>query len=141
MSDMLESLLYAAVYCLAGIALLAGGFVTMDLLTPGRLGERIYTERSINAALIVGAEFLGLGAIAFTTIWTNGSAGFGAALAWTLAFGILGIALQAVSFLVLDAITPGSLRAIAVEQGLHPGAIVAASAMLAVSAIVCASIA
>ena len=96
MTDMLESLLYAAVYCLAGIALLAGGFVTMDLLTPGRLGERIYTERSINAALIVGAEFLGLGAIAFTTIWTNGSAGFGAALAWTLAFGILGIALQAV---------------------------------------------
>lgn len=138
---MLESLLYAAAYCLVGIALLIGGFVVLDVLTPGRLGERIYAARSTNAALIVGAEFLGLGAIVFTTIWTNGDAGFGHAMLWTIGFGVLGILLQAVSFLLLDAITPGSLRETAVDTRWHPGAIVAACAVLAVSAIVCASIA
>lgn len=137
---MLESLTYAVAYCLAGIALLAGGFLVTDLITPGRLGAKIYEERSLNAALIVGAEFLGLGAIAFTTIWTNGASHLGEALGWTVAFGILGIVLQAVSFLALDALTPGSLREIAVAREWHPGALVAACAMLAVSAIVCASI-
>ncbi|AKT52332.1 DUF350 domain-containing protein [Arsenicicoccus sp. oral taxon 190] len=138
---MLESMLFAAIYCLVGIALLTMGFVVIDLLTPGRLGQRIYAERSMSAAVVVAAEFLGLGAIAFTTIWTNGAGGFGAALGWTVAFGVLGIALQALSFVVLDAITPGSLRAMAVERELHPGAVTAAAAMVAVSAIVCASIA
>ncbi|WP_409485216.1 DUF350 domain-containing protein [Arsenicicoccus dermatophilus] len=138
---MIAALLYAAVYCLAGIALLAAGFVVLDLLTPGRLGARIYTERSVNAAVVVAAEFLGLGAITFTTIWTNGDAGVGHALLWTVGFGLLGIVLQAVSFLLLDAVTPGSLRAIVVEKDWHPGALVAAAAMVAVSAIVCAAIA
>ena len=38
-------------------------------------------------------------------------------------------------------IAPGSLREIAVHEAFHPGALVAAAAMLAVGAIVCASIA
>lgn len=138
---MLESLLYGAAYSLVGIAMLAAGFLMLDLLTPGRLGHRVYTDRSVNASVIVAAAFLGLGAIEFTAIWTNGDSTFGAALGWTVAFGLLGVVLQAVSFLILDAITPGSLREIAVDTTTHPGAFVAASGMIAVSAIVCASIA
>lgn len=138
---MLESLLYAAVYALAGIALLTAGFFMLDLLTPGRLGHKVYTERSVNGAVILAAAFLGLGAIEFTAIWTNAASGFGSALVWTVAFGLLGVVLQGVSFLLLDLLTPGSLRQLAVEPRLHPGAFVAASSMLAVSAIVCAAIA
>lgn len=138
---MMLSLLYAAAYSVAGIALLCAGFVAIDLVTTGRLGHRIYEERSLNAALIVAAAFLGLGAIVFTSIWTNGASSFGPALGWTVAFGLLGVVLQALSFVVLDALTPGRLKDIAVDSRFHPGSLVAAAAMLAVSLVVCASIA
>ncbi|WP_116114019.1 DUF350 domain-containing protein [Austwickia chelonae] len=137
---MLISLFHGAVYSLLGVALLVLGFFTLDLLTPGRLGKRIYEDRSVNAAIVVSSSFLGLGAVQATAIFTNGAADLGRAFAWTAGFGVLGIILQAVSFLVLDAVTPGSLRRITVDEGFHPGAVVAAASMLAVSAVVCASI-
>ena len=84
---------------------------------------------------------LGVGAILFTVIWHNAGAGLGPALGWTLAFGLLGIVLQAVSFVVLDLVTPGSLREIVVSPGLHPAGIAAAAAQIAISLIICASIA
>ena len=52
-----------------------------------------------------------------------------------------GVLLQIVSFLVLDRLTPGSLRDLVVSPRLHPGSFVAGAAQLSVSAIVCASIA
>lgn len=138
---MLTALAYGAAYSLVGILLLTAGFFAFDLATPGRLGERIYQGRSVNAAIVVAAVFLGVGAVEFTAIWTNAGRGFGEALAWTVGFGLLGVVLQVGSFLVLDALTPGSLRDIVVEKDFHPGALVAAASLVAVSAIVCASIA
>jgi uncharacterized membrane protein YjfL (UPF0719 family) len=137
----LTGLAYGAAYSIIGILLLAAGFFAFDLATPGRLGERIYQGRSINAAILVAAAFLGLGAVEFTAIWTNAARGFGEALAWTVGFGLLGVVLQVGSFLALDALTPGSLRDIVVEREFHPGALVAAASIVAVSAVVCASIA
>lgn len=75
---MFESLLYGGAYALVGIAMLAAGFLMIDLLTPGHLGHKVYTDRSVNAAVVVSAAFLGLGAIEFTAIWTNAASGFGA---------------------------------------------------------------
>lgn len=137
---MVTSLLYGGAYALLGVVLLVAGFFVFDTLTPGHLGRRIYEARSINAAIIVSAIFLGLGAIEAVAIFTNGAANFGSAFGWTVGFGVLGIVLQAVSFLILDAVTPGSLRQIAVDERFHPGAVVAAAAQLAVSLVVCASI-
>ena len=63
-------------------------------------------------------------------------------LGWTLAFGALGIVLNAVMFLVIEAITPGDLRRIVTSPGpARPLAYVAAASALSVGLIVCASIA
>ena len=138
---MLSSLLFGAAYSLLGIALLAAGFFALDLLTPGKLGHQIWQERSVNASVVLSAGFLGLGAIEFTAIWTNAESGFGSALLWTLAFGLLGIVLQVVSFLVLDVLTPGKLGHVVVERVFHPASVVTAASQLAVSAIIVAAIA
>ena len=122
------------------MVLLVAGFFVFDALTPGRLGSRIYEARSMNAAIIVAAIFMGLGAIEAVAIYTNGAANFGSAFGWTAGFGVVGILLQAISFLILDAVTPGSLREIAVDDRFHPGALVAAASQLAVSLVICASI-
>ena len=95
---MLASIGYAVAYTGVGIVLLVLGALVLDLLTPGRLARHIYEERSVNAGIALGAFFLGQGAIAFTTIWTNATSGFGDALADTVVFGLVGIALQAVSY-------------------------------------------
>ncbi len=139
---LLTALTFGAAYSLLGSALLVAGFVALDLVTPGRLGHHLTGEEaSPNAAVVMSAGFLGLGAIVFTAIWRNAAAGLGPALGWTAAFGLLGVVLQAVSFLVLDALTPGRLRDLVVGARLHPAAFVAAAGQVAVSAIVCASIA
>ncbi|MCW2742542.1 MAG: hypothetical protein JWR45_2964 [Blastococcus sp.] len=137
---MLESIGYAVAYSGVGIALLVLGFYALDVLTPGHLGRHIYEERSVNAGLLLAAGFLGQGAIVFATIWTNATSGFGKALLYTVVFGVLGVLLQAVAFLVLDLITPGRLGEHLMQPGFHPASLVSAAAQLAVAAIIVASI-
>lgn len=137
---MLASIGYAAAYTGVGILLLVVGAVVLDLLTPGHLAKHIYEERSVNAGIALAAVFLGQGAIAFATIWTNGTSGFGDALADTVVFGLLGIALQVIAFVVVDVLSPGKLGHHLVEVPFHPASLVSAASTLAVSAIIVASI-
>ena len=137
---MLASIGYAVAYTGVGLLLLVVGAIALDLLTPGHLARHIYEERSLNAAIALCAGFLGQGAIAFTTIWTNATSGFGTALGYTVVFGLVGIALQVVAFLVLDLLTPGKLGATLMQVPFHPASLVTAAATLAVSAIIVASI-
>ena len=137
---MLASIGYAVAYTGVGIVLLVLGAVVLDLLTPGHLARHIYEARSVNAGIVLASVFLGQGAIAFTTIWTNGTSGFGDALLDTVVFGLVGIALQVVAFFVLDLLTPGKLGQHLVEVGFHPASLVSAASTLAVSGIVVASI-
>jgi uncharacterized membrane protein YjfL (UPF0719 family) len=136
----LASIGYAVAYTGVGIALLVLGFFVLDLLTPGHLGRHIYENRSVNAALTLAAGFLGQGAIVFASIWTNATSGFGRALLYTVVFGVLGVLLQAVAFLVLDLITPGRLGTHLMGREFHPASLVSAAVQLAVSAIIVASI-
>jgi uncharacterized membrane protein YjfL (UPF0719 family) len=136
----LASIGYAAAYTGVGILLLLVGAIALDLLTPGHLARHIYEQRSVNAAIALAAGFLGQGMIAFTTIWTNATSGFGTALGYTVVFGLVGIALQVVAFVVLDLLTPSKLGETLMQVDFHPASLVTAAATLAVSAIVVASI-
>lgn len=137
---MWENLLYAVVYLGVGIGLLILAAFVVDLLTPGRLVSHVVT--SYSSALVLAAAILGQGLVIFTAIWTNASAGFGDALLWTLAFGVLGVILTAVAFLVVDLLTPGKLGEMLAQPGpVQPIALVTAAAHLAVAGIVIASIA
>ena len=137
---MLASIGYAAAYTGVGIALLVLGFYALDLLTPGNLGRHIAEHRSLNAAIAVSGGFLGQGAIVFASIWTNATSGFGLALLYTVVFGVLGVVLQAVAFLVLDLITPGKLGEHLTETAFHPASLVSAAVQLSIAIIVVASI-
>jgi uncharacterized membrane protein YjfL (UPF0719 family) len=136
----LASIGYAVAYTGVGIALLSLGFVVLDLLTPGHLGRHIHEERSVSAGLVLATGFLGQGAVVFAAIWTNATSGFGEALLYTVVFGVLGVLLQAVAFVVLDLITPGKLGAHVTEVAFHPASLVLGAVQLSVAAIVVASI-
>lgn len=139
---MWENLLAAVVYLGVGLALLVLAAFVVDLLTPGRLVSHVVEERSYSAAVVLSAALLGQGLVIFTAIWTNAETGFGDALLWTVAFGLLGVLLSAVAFTLVDLLTPGKLGEILARPGpVQPVAVVAAAAHLAVAAIVVASIA
>ncbi|GAB3360624.1 DUF350 domain-containing protein [Modestobacter lapidis] len=137
---MLANIGYAVAYTGVGLLLLVVGALALDLLTPGHLARHIYEERSVNAGIALAAGFLGQGAIAFTTIWTNATSGFGRALLYTVVFGLLGVLLQAVAFLILDLLTPGKLGEMLMQVPFHPASLVTAASQLAVAAIIVASI-
>jgi uncharacterized membrane protein YjfL (UPF0719 family) len=137
---MWQNLLYAVVYLGVGIALLILAAFVVDLLTPGRLVTHVVN--SYSSALVLAAALVGQGLVIFTAIWTNAESGFGDALLWTVAFGLLGVVLTAVAFTVVDLLTPGRLGTMLAQPGpVQPVALVTAAAHLAVAGIVVASIA
>ncbi|MER6449252.1 DUF350 domain-containing protein [Streptomyces venezuelae] len=140
MSDIINGLGRTSAYGGLGLVLLILGIVLVDVLTPGKLPQQIWEQRNRNAALFLSSALLGIGGIVFTSIWTTYD-DFGKGLLSTAAFGLLGLILMAVAFLVLDLVTPGKLGAIVVDPEPHPAVWVSAACNLAVAAIVAASIA
>lgn len=128
-------------YGLVGIVLMAIGYGAIDLLTPGKLGDLVYVHRNRNAAILVSSGTLAVGLIATTAILTSESQlGLGIGLGTTLGYGLLGIVLLSLSFLVVDVLTPGKLGAIVVDDHPHPAVYVSAATHLAVGAVVSAAI-
>ena len=146
MPDLLDAAFHAVVYALVGGALIVLALGVLDLLTPGHLGTHLRgpadREASGSAGLVAAAWLVGTGGIVFTAIWTNGETSLGEALLWTVVFGVIGIAVNTVMLLAVDVVTPGRLGEIVTTPGAAvPLAYVTAAAAIAVSAVVCASIA
>jgi uncharacterized membrane protein YjfL (UPF0719 family) len=140
LADLLSGAGRSIVFGLLGIGLMAVGFVLVDLLTPGRLRDLIWVDRNPNAALLLAANQLGIAAIVFTAIFTSYD-DFAQGLLSTLIFGIIGIAVMGVAFLVLDWLTPGKLGDVICTPERHPGAMVSAASHFGAALIVCACIA
>ncbi|MBT2525184.1 DUF350 domain-containing protein [Streptomyces flavidovirens] len=140
MEDIVNGLGRSAAYGALGVVLLTLGIFLVDALTPGKLGRQIWEERNRNAALLLSSALLGIGGIVFTSIWTTYN-DFGKGLVSTAAFGVLGLVMMAVAFLVVDLVTPGKLGETLVQDEPHPAVWVTASCNVAVAAIVSASIA
>ncbi|MFG3497539.1 DUF350 domain-containing protein [Streptomyces sp. NPDC047928] len=140
MIDIVNGLGRAAAYGGLGLVLLILGIVLVDVLTPGNLRRLIWEQRNRNGAILLSSALLGIGGIVFTSIWSTYD-DFAKGLASTAAFGVLGLVMMAVAFLVVDVITPGRLGAHLVEPEPHPAVWVTASCNIAVAAIVSAAIA
>jgi uncharacterized membrane protein YjfL (UPF0719 family) len=138
-SDVFGEVGIAATYGLVGLVLMAVGFALVDVLTPGNLREQVWVERNRNAAVLAASNLLGVGIIVATAIaasdgnWAQG-------LLSTAAYGLLGLVLMGLSFIVLDVVTPGKLGAILVDEVPHPAVYVNGAAHIAVSAIVAVAI-
>ncbi|WP_410811115.1 DUF350 domain-containing protein [Micromonospora sp. 067-2] len=140
LEDLLSGAWQSVVFGIIGVGLMAAGFVLVDLLTPGRLRELIWVQRNANAGLLLAANQLGIAGIVFTAILTSYS-DFGRGLASTVVFGIVGLAIMALAFFVLDLLTPGKLGEIICSDEPHPAARVSAATHFGAALIVCACIA
>ncbi|MDP9416672.1 MAG: DUF350 domain-containing protein [Actinomycetota bacterium] len=126
-------------YSLVGTVLMVVGYVLVDVLTPGRLGDLIWRERNRNAALVVASGLLGTGLVVVVAILTSEDE-LVRGLITTVTAGLVGIALMGVAFVVVDALTPGDLGETLCEREPHPAAWVTAAAHLAIAGIVAAAL-
>ena len=139
LQDLLEGAGRSIVFGLVGIGLMAAGFVLIDMLTPGKLRDLIWVERNPNASLLLAANQLGIAVIVFTAIFTSYDS-FGKGLASTIIFGIVGIAIMGLAFLVLDWMTPGKLGEVICTPDRHGGALVSAASHFGAALIIAACI-
>ncbi|MEU4788230.1 DUF350 domain-containing protein [Micromonospora tulbaghiae] len=139
MQHLVTDLLITLAYGVVGVVLMAIGYVLVDLATPGKLHELIWTERNRNAALLLSSNLLGVGTIVVAAIVASDD-DFTLGLIGAAAYGILGLVIMAAAFVLLDVATPGKLGELLVDPEPHPAVWVSATVHLATGAIIAAAI-
>ncbi|MFG1949816.1 DUF350 domain-containing protein [Micromonospora sp. NPDC048830] len=139
MQSLVTDLLVTLAYGVVGVVLMAIGYVLVDVATPGKLHELIWTERNRNAALLLASNLAGVGTIVVAAIAASAD-DFVPGLVGAAAYGILGLVVMAAAFVLLDVATPGRLGEILVDPEPHPAVWVSAVVHLATGAIIAAAI-
>lgn len=138
--DLLADMASGLLYGLVGIVLLVLGYLVIDLLTPGHLGRRLAEERNRNAGLVVSAGMLAIGIIVTSAIIAS-EGDLGEGLARSFGFGLVGIVLLGVAFVVIDLVTPGKLGDSVMSEAEHePLAWLTAATLVSVGGIVAAAL-
>lgn len=139
MHNLVTDLLVTLAYGVVGILLMGIGYVLVDVGTPGRLNELIWTGRNRNAALLLTSNLAAVGIIVVAAIVASAD-DFVAGIVGAAAYGMLGLIIMAGAFLLLDVVTPGRLGEILVDPEPHPAAWVSAVVHLATGAVIAAAI-
>jgi len=137
--DLATELAAGLLYGCVGILLLALGYRMIDALTPGNLGRQLCEDRNRNAGIIVSAALLSIGIIVTSAIIAS-DGDLEKGLGQSAGFGLLGIGLLGIAFVVIDLITPGKLGAIVMGERHEPMVYVTGAALLSIGGIVAAAI-
>jgi uncharacterized membrane protein YjfL (UPF0719 family) len=137
--DLATELAAGLLYGCVGIVLLALGYRMIDALTPGNLGRQLCEDRNRNAGIIVSAALLSVGIIVTSAIIAS-DGDLEKGLGQSAGFGLLGIGLLGIAFVVIDLITPGKLGEIVMGERHEPMVYVTGAALLSIGGIVAAAI-
>jgi len=138
-SDLGVGVIATLAYAGVGLSILTLGYVVLDLITPGKLRELVFAERNVNASVVVCGNVLALAAIVTTAI-VESDEDLSTGLGQAAVYGLLGVALQAIAFKIIDIVTPGHLGHIVTDPRPDPASAVVAVFSLALGAVLSAAI-
>ena len=138
-TNLFEELAAGLLYGLVGIVLLVIGFFVIDLLTPGKLGRLLCEDRNRNAGILVASGLLAIGLIVTSAIIAS-DGDLAQGLGQSAGYGLVGIVLLGVAFVVVDMITPGRLGETVTGDRHEPMVYVLAASLISVGGIVAAAI-
>jgi len=133
-NDILHDMLLGAAYGAVGIALMIIGVWVIDLVTPGHLVHRITTRRSVNANIIVASVIVALAIVQSAVVFSTGE-GFGRDLLITASYGLVGVLLLTIGYIIIEVLTPTDMRAIVMDEEFHPLAATTGIALVALGVI------
>lgn len=139
LTDLAAGLLSGLGYALVGIVLLVVGYKVIDWVTPGKLTVLVYEQRNRNAALVTSSGLVAVGLVITTAILTSAD-NFVRGVSSAAGYGLLGIALSAIAFKLVDALTPGDLGIICTDTEPHPAVWVTAVSHVIMGAVLAAAI-
>jgi len=139
LEDLAAGVLATLAFAAVGTFVLGLGYVVLDAITPGNLRHLVYADHNRNAAVLAGANVLALAGIVTTAIATSDD-DLAQGVADALVYGLIGIALLALAFKVIDKLTPGNLGAICTDPEGTPAVFVTAAFMLGLGAVLAAAI-
>jgi uncharacterized membrane protein YjfL (UPF0719 family) len=131
---LVQNLVSTLLYFVVGVIILVLGFAMVDALTPGRLRKQVFLERRPNAVIVTAATDVSLTLVIVSAIVAS-SDKLGQGLLDTVVYGLVGIALQGVALVILEAVVPGHYRTIIDAERFHPASIAAAVILVAVGGI------
>lgn len=134
-----SGVLATAAYFAVGALILGGGFIALDVLTPGDLRHQVYVARNPNAAILLAGNHLALALVVTTAILVS-DAGYAQGLVEAAVYGVLGIVLQGVALRVIDVIVPGHLRTLVDEPKMCGAAWAVAVSMVAIGMVNAAAV-
>ncbi|MFI1359472.1 DUF350 domain-containing protein [Streptomyces sp. NPDC020898] len=144
MTEIFESTGQALLYGIAGLVVMAVGFIALDLVTPGKLYHVVWTDRNRGAAVLLGSQSVAVGVVIMKAIEASESEqGLGYGLASTLLYGLAGVLVMTVVGVVIGVVTPGQMGAVVLDdEGSrpHPAAWVQAGMYLGTGLMVGAAI-
>lgn len=138
-NDLLYLLGSAGAYAGVGLVMLLLGGLVIDLLIPGKLPHQIWKEGNINAAIIAASGLFGFGIVIIVAIRAS-SDNLLVGLIDVAAYSLGGMVLWAITFFIIDLVTPGELGETVCEEKFHPAVIVTAVVNVIVSMIVASAI-
>ncbi len=139
LDDLAAGVLATLAFAAVGTLVLGLGYLVLDAITPGNLRHLVYQDHNRNAAVLAGANVLALAGIVVTAIATSDD-DLSDGVAEALVYGLIGIALLAIAFKVLDKLTPGNLGQICTDPQGTPAVYVTAAFQLGLGAVLAAAI-
>lgn len=144
MTEIFESTGQALLYGVVGLAVMAVGFIALDLVTPGKLFHVVWTDRNRGAAVLLGSQSIAVGLVIMEAIRASESEeGLGYGLVSTLLYG-LGVLVMTLVGIVIGHLTPGQMGAVALDDSSdgrpHPAAWVQAGMYLGTALMVGAAL-
>jgi uncharacterized membrane protein YjfL (UPF0719 family) len=121
-------------YSIVGTLLLLLGYIVVDVVTPGRLGSIIRTERNPNAAALAASGVFAVALIVVGAIFVSGG-DIVQGLTETIVFGVLGILAQAGASLAFDRISGMDARTLMTEPKLCPEVLLMSAARVSIGLI------
>ncbi|WPF67283.1 MULTISPECIES: DUF350 domain-containing protein [unclassified Corynebacterium] len=131
---LMSAVLGTIAYFALSVLILLVGFGLLDLLTPGKLVRLIFAHHLPNAALIASAQQVSLGIIICSAILHSPS-DLLPGLATTAAYAGVGLVLQALALIAMEALIPVRIRGLVEDPRLRAGTVVVAVALVVVAAI------
>jgi len=120
-----QNVIASILYFIVGVAVLAAGFVMVDVLTPGNLRNMVFVERRPNAVAVASGMYVALAIVVVSAIVASSSE-LGQGLVDAAVYGLVGVALQGLALVVLEVAVPGRFLlpmidgvGIAAERRLH----------------------
>ena len=129
-----DGVVAALLYFVVGVLVLVAGFAALDAITPGNLRRQVFVDRNPNAAILLGANHLGLAVIIGTAILSSDyESGLAQGLVDALVFGAIGVVLQALALLGLNAVVPANLRELVGHSGMSGAAWATGTSLFAIA--------